>query len=141
MRADDGTGWDKGPFSVTGLFLLTERMYQDYKQYISDKSKCWWLATAYSFVSGYSYLARLVSTDGSLYSNGTFRWYYGVVPACVFSFLPENDKHSQRCGEMQEAADNFLQEPCAEESEEQTLNGHKMINDVSLTDYFKGYIL
>lgn len=89
MRADDGTGWDKDNFSVNGLFLLTERLYQDYRPYISNKSSWWWLATAYSFVFGYSHYTRFVNMDGSLNYYPAFHENHGVVPACVFSLLPD----------------------------------------------------
>lgn len=113
MRADDGTRFDKDNFSVNGLFLLTERLYQDYRQYISDKSDWWWLATAYSFAYDYSYYARLVRMDGSLINGSACYGHRGVVPACVFSFLPDQgdkmtlEKPCEDCINRQAAIDAF----------------------------------
>lgn len=89
MRADDGTGWDKDNYEVAGLFLLTADLYQEYRRYISNKAHWWWLATAYSFSSGYSRYTRYVYTDGSLNISGAYYGSCGVAPACIFSFLPE----------------------------------------------------
>ena len=92
MRADDGTGWDKDNYEATGLFLLTADLYREYRRYISDKAHWWWLATAYSFSSGYSNSARFVYTDGSLNTNSAYSGNYGVAPACIFSFLPDEEE-------------------------------------------------
>lgn len=95
MKADDGTGWDKDNFETDGLFLLTADLYREYRRYISNKENWWWLATAYSFSSGYSCDARRVFTDGSLGSGNTYNGNIGVAPACVFSFLPDDDKEKE----------------------------------------------
>ena len=92
LTADDGTGWDKESLYVDGGFLLTGRMYQDYRRYISDKSDWWWLATAYSFSFGNPLNARLVSTVGALGTGSAYSGNNGVVPAYVFSFLPDEKK-------------------------------------------------
>ena len=42
----------------------------------------WWLRTPYS---GYSYIARIVNTDGSLNSGNAYSGYRGVSPAYVLS--------------------------------------------------------
>ena len=91
MRADDGTGWDKDNFEVYGLFLLTADLYREYRQHISNKEDWWWLATAYSYSSGYSNYARIVSTDGTLGDSDACNGHSGVSPACVFSFLPDEE--------------------------------------------------
>lgn len=91
MRADDGTGWDKDDYKVNGLFLLTADMYRDYRRYISNKNKWWWLATAYSYSSGNSNAARNVGTDGTLNCYTAYSGGNGVSPACVFSFLPDEE--------------------------------------------------
>lgn len=91
MRADDGTGWDKENFEVYGLFLLTADLYREYRQHISNKEDWWWLATAYSYSSGDSSSARYVSTDGTLSNSSACYGHIGVSPACVFSFLPDEE--------------------------------------------------
>lgn len=100
MAADDGTGWEREPLIVDGLFLLTADMYRKYRKYIGSKKKRWWLASAYSFNSGYSYLVRLVDTDGTLGDDGACYGDMGVSPACVFSFLPGWEKE-EKSGESE----------------------------------------
>ena len=89
LTADDGTGWDKEPLKVKGAFLLTDDLYRRYRRYISNKEGWWWTATAYSFNSGNSRYARYVDIDGSRSGGGAFNGNNGLVPACIFSFLPE----------------------------------------------------
>lgn len=89
LTADDGTGWDKEPLEVKGAFLLTDDLYRRYRRYISNKEDWWWTATAYSFISGSSYDVRSVTTDGSRYNSYARIGNYGLAPACIFSFLPE----------------------------------------------------
>ena len=96
MRADDGTRWDKDNYEVAGLFLLTVDLYREYRRYISNKANWWWLATAHSFSSGNSSNARLVYTDGSLGDSDACNGDIGVAPACIFSFLPDEDKIRQK---------------------------------------------
>lgn len=102
LTADDGTGWEHPKLLVKGAFLLTADMYRKYHRYISDKSNCWWLATAYSFSSGHSYTARFVDMDGTLGINGTFYWNHGIAPACVFSFLPQQDEKQKEIEDIKE---------------------------------------
>ncbi len=101
MMADDGTGWDKDNYEVDGLFLLTADLYREYRRYISNKAHWWWLATAYSFSSGYSSNARSVSPDGSLSNNGAYGGCRGAAPACIFSFLPDNEEETKPRAEIQ----------------------------------------
>lgn len=99
LTADDGTGWDKNKLKVKGAFLLTADMYRKYRRHISNKDDWWWLATAYSFSSGYSNSVRYVSTDGSLYSSSAYYGGHGVAPACVFSFLPQHQQEDEDVSE------------------------------------------
>lgn len=85
MLADDGTGWDESPCKVKGLFLLTEDMYREYRQWIPKLPDWWWLSTADSFYgnkySGCSHLVRLVNAGGSLSGSNAYRG--GVAPALI----------------------------------------------------------
>ena len=67
-------------------------MYRKYRKYIKCKKNNWWLASAYSFNSGYSCDVRLVYADGALGNNYAYYGDGGVSPACVFSFLPGQEK-------------------------------------------------
>ena len=101
LTAEDGTGWKRPKLSVKGAFLLTTAMYRKYRRYISNKSD-WWLATAYSFTSGYSSGARFVNTDGTLNNYYAFDGGNGVAPACVFSFLPQHGERQKEIEDIKE---------------------------------------
>ena len=61
------------------IALLTQTMYEKYAdQDLLELDDWWWLITPYA---GYAYVARYVSTDGSLYSNYAYRGRHGVRPA------------------------------------------------------------
>ena len=102
LTADDGTGWDKDKLKVKGAFLLTADMYRKYRRHISNKDDWWWLATAYSFSSGYSRHARLVAADGTLDYNLAYYEHYGVAPACVFSFPPQQGERQKEIEDIKE---------------------------------------
>lgn len=56
------------------IALLTQAMYEKYAdQDLLELDDWWWLITPYA---GYAYIARYVSTDGSLYGNNA---YYGAM--------------------------------------------------------------
>ena len=79
---DYGTCRDK-------ITLITCDEYRKYRYQIPNKNDWWWTATAYSTpYSGYSYYARFVYADGSLYYGYAFNGYGGVVPGlCLLSSL------------------------------------------------------
>jgi len=60
------------------ISLISEREYQDYREYISDKSDWWWTLTARS--ASRSHIARLVDTDGCFGSSYACNWHNGVSP-------------------------------------------------------------
>ena len=68
------------------ISLISEREYQDHREYISDKSDWWWTLTACSAISGYSSEVRLVTADGSFDYNHAYLGSYGVSP--VFLLRP-----------------------------------------------------
>lgn len=92
LTAEDGTGWENPKLLVKGAFLLTADMYRKYRRYISNKSNWWWLATAPSFTS---HNVKFVFKRGTLGINNTFYRNNGVVPACIFSFLPQDDRQKE----------------------------------------------
>ena len=72
--------------------LLSDDEYRKYRYQISNKDDWWWTLTPYSTPnSGYSYNARLVSSDGSRFGNDAYYGRYGVSPAFVIlpSFMVE----------------------------------------------------
>ena len=81
LTSDDGLK-DYGE-TTQKIFLLTCDMYRKYRSIIPNLDDWWWLATAYSTESnGYAYLARYVSSDGSLYINNyAYDGNIGVRPA------------------------------------------------------------
>lgn len=84
LLTDDGM---KDYGSCTDLIsLISEREYQDYRDYISNKSDWWWTLTAWSANPGNSDFARLVTADGSLNYNHAYLGSYGVSP--VFLLRP-----------------------------------------------------
>ena len=102
LMASDGTGKGRS-VDCDGAYLLTEGMYKKYHpEKIGKKKEWWWLATAYSFSSGTSNYVRLVSTDGSLNYSNACRGRSGVSPACVFSFLPDQDTEKNEIAEIRE---------------------------------------
>ena len=81
LTADDGLK-DYGTCTVT-IFLLTVDQYRRNRDVIPNADDWWWLSTAFSTKSnGYESLARLVSTDGTLYWNYADDGYNGLRPAC-----------------------------------------------------------
>lgn len=80
LTSDDGLK-DYGE-TTKKVFLLTCDMYRKYRSVIPNLNDWWWLATAYSTESnGYAYLARIVSSDGSLSYVNAYYGYIGVRPA------------------------------------------------------------
>lgn len=81
LTSDDGLK-DYGE-TTQKIFLLTCDMYRKYRSIIPNLDDWWWLATAYSTESnGYAYYARVVDSDGSLYSYySAYIGHYGVRPA------------------------------------------------------------
>lgn len=80
LTSDDGLK-DYGE-TTQKIFLLTCDMYRKYRSVIPNLNDWWWLATAYSTESnGYAYIARYVSSDGSLSSNDAYNGGSGVRPA------------------------------------------------------------
>lgn len=80
LTSDDGLK-DYGE-TTQKIFLLTCDMYRKYRSIIPNLDDWWWLATAYSTESnGYASYARIVSSDGSLYSNIAYNGISGVRPA------------------------------------------------------------
>lgn len=80
LTSDDGLK-DYGE-TTQKIFLLTCDMYRKYRSVIPNLDDWWWLATAYSTESnGYAHYARLVCSDGSLYSDVAYYGYFGVRPA------------------------------------------------------------
>lgn len=65
--------------------LITERMYQDNREYLPNAGKYWWLATPFSTESnGYSCYVCIVSGDGTLdYYDCVSD--YTVRPFCIFN--------------------------------------------------------
>lgn len=80
LTSDDGLK-DYGE-TTQKIFLLTCDMYRKYRSVIPNLDDWWWLATAYSTESnGYAYIARIVDSDGSLYSDYAYTGSNGVRPA------------------------------------------------------------
>ena len=80
LTSDDGLK-DYGE-TTQKIFLLTCDMYRKYRSVIPNLDDWWWLATAYSTESnGYAYIARYVSSDGSLGSYYAYNGDRGVRPA------------------------------------------------------------
>lgn len=80
LTSDDGLK-DYGE-TTQKIFLLTCDMYRKYRSVIPNLDDWWWLATAYSTESnGYASSARLVISDGSLYSGSACYGRNGVRPA------------------------------------------------------------
>nr|DAU27044.1 MAG TPA: hypothetical protein [Caudoviricetes sp.] len=80
LTSDDGLK-DYGE-TTQKIFLLTCDMYRKYRSIIPNLDDWWWLATAYSTESnGYAYYARIVYSDGSMYSNYAYSGHGGVRPA------------------------------------------------------------
>lgn len=90
LTSDDGLK-DYGE-TTQKIFLLTCDMYRKYRSVIPNLDDWWWLATAYSTESnGYAYIARLVSSDGSLHYYYAYYGYTGVRPAFYLkSFILES---------------------------------------------------
>lgn len=63
------------------ISLISEREYQDYREYISDKSDRWWTLTASSAKPGYSYNVLSVTTNGNLSTDSVYIDRIGVSPA------------------------------------------------------------
>lgn len=83
LTSDDGmTDYGTTNDNIT---LLTADQYRQYRRFIPNASNWWWLVTPYSCNASYSYFARGVSTDGSLYANGAYYGRFGVRPACLLS--------------------------------------------------------
>ena len=59
------------------ISLLPESLFLKYKALLA-LDDWWWLATPYA---GDAYLARIVITGGSLYSDNAYNGLYGVRPA------------------------------------------------------------
>ena len=87
LTSDDGLK-DYG-ICVDKISLISCDEYRKYRQYISNKSDWWWTLTPWSTpLSGYSDLARIVLTNGSLLSDTAFYGDVGVVPGlCLLSSL------------------------------------------------------
>lgn len=80
LTSDDGLK-DYGE-TTQKVFLLTCDMYRKYRSVIPNLDDWWWLATAYSTESnGYAGNARIVRSDGSLYSSNAYYGNFGVRPA------------------------------------------------------------
>ena len=81
LTSDDGLK-DYGE-TTQKIFLLTCDMYRKYRSVIPNLDDWWWLATAYSTESNYSYAyyARFVGSDGSLSDGGAYSGHGGVRPA------------------------------------------------------------
>lgn len=80
LTSDDGLK-DYGE-TTQKIFLLTCDMYRKYRSVIPNLDDWWWLATAYSTESnGYALNARLVYSDGGLYSDNAYFGRRGVRPA------------------------------------------------------------
>ena len=80
LTSDDGLK-DYGE-TTQKIFLLTCDMYRKYRSVIPNLDDWWWLATAYSTESnGYAYIARYVSSDGSLDDDNAYSGSNGVRPA------------------------------------------------------------
>lgn len=62
------------------ISLISEREYQDYREYISNKSVWWWTLTARSARSGNLSDVRFVATNGSLGSGNAYFGSCGVSP-------------------------------------------------------------
>lgn len=73
-------------FCTDLISLISEREYQEYREYISDKSDWWWTLTAWSANSDHSYRVLNVDTDGSISHNYAYISGYGVSP--VFLIKP-----------------------------------------------------
>lgn len=74
--ADHRGGFGYGNMKAK-ISLLPEALFLKYKALLA-LDDWWWLVTPYAGDAGY---ARLVSTDGSLYSGDAYYGYLGVRPA------------------------------------------------------------
>jgi hypothetical protein len=65
-------------------FLLSIQEYIRYAEHVpySNYDDWFWLRSPHP---SHAYVARYVSTDGSLYSSGAVS-AFGVSPACIFKF-------------------------------------------------------
>ena len=84
LMSDDGTK-DYG-ICVDLVSLISEREYQDYRDYISDKPSWWWTLTAWSVKLGDSHYVQGVTINGNFSCNRAQDSYNGICP--VFLLLP-----------------------------------------------------
>lgn len=68
------------------ISLISCDEYREYREYILEKSEWWWTLTAWSAKPENSTFARLVDTDGILYSSGVCSDNIGISP--VFLLHP-----------------------------------------------------
>lgn len=83
LLTDDGMS-DYGS-CVDLISLISEREYQDYREYISNKSDWWWTLTAWSANFNPLKGARYVHTDGSLYNTEAHTGSGGVSLAFLLN--------------------------------------------------------
>lgn len=85
LTSDDGLN-DYGSCDDI-ISLISCQQYRKYRSTIPNVGKWWWTSTALSTKNnGYSYFARLVSSDGTLlYNDFAFNGNNGVRPLCALS--------------------------------------------------------
>lgn len=87
LTSDDGLK-DYGSSTDT-IFLLTDKQYRQYRQYIRKIDDLWWLITADSTINNY---VRYVNMDGSLSDDNACYDNMGVRPACVIHLKSEEEE-------------------------------------------------
>lgn len=143
LTSDDGMK-DYGEDSCK-IALLTADQYRKFRSYIKNASDWWWLATPYSCNASYSYLARVVTSDGSLDYDGAYAGYLGVRPACLLSseIIVETEGEDQEEGKegSEERVKSDLENEIAEIFKKNTEKGREadvagVINGV-MSEYFR----
>lgn len=90
LTSDDGLK-DYGS-STDMIFLLTDKQYRKYRQYIREIGDLWWLITADSTINNY---VRYVNMEGSLSDDNACYDNMGVRPACVIHFKSKEEAEQE----------------------------------------------